>query len=143
MRISRFSDYAVRVLMYTALRAPARVTVEEVAETFGISRHHLTKVVHRLGRQGYLQTSRGVRGGFRLGRPADQIRLGELIRSCEPETPVVDCEDRGGRPCRLVPGCVFKHALNDATEAFYEVLNRYTLAELTSRGSLQPLFALA
>lgn len=142
MRISRFSDYAVRVLMYAALRAPARVTVEEVAETFGISRHHLTKVVHRLGRQGYLQTSRGVRGGFRLGRPAGEIRLGELIRSCEPDASVVDCEDRGGQPCRLVPQCVLKHALHDATEAFYEVLNRYTLADLTSRGSLQPLLTL-
>ncbi|MCX7868058.1 MAG: Rrf2 family transcriptional regulator [Limisphaera sp.] len=139
MRISRFSDYAVRVLMYTALRAPARVTVEEVAETFGISHHHLTKVVHKLGRQGYLRTSRGVRGGFQLARPAGQIRLGEVIRSCESEASVVSCEDRGGRPCRLVPSCVLKQALDEAAGAFYEVLDRYTLADLTARGPIHQI----
>lgn len=75
MQLSTYSDYSVRVLMQTALRHPARVTVDEVAGTFDISRHHLVKVVHDLGRNGYLTTHRGVGGGFTLGRPPAGIRL--------------------------------------------------------------------
>jgi Rrf2 family nitric oxide-sensitive transcriptional repressor len=130
MRLNRFTDYAVRVLMTAAARAPQRVTVDEVSRLFGISRHHLTRVVHRLGQMGYLATVRGVGGGFTLGQPADRIRLGRVVRQCEGHASVIDCMDDPGRPCCLLPGCRLKHALDEGAEAFFETLDRYTLADL-------------
>src|SRR5574338_1154802 len=97
MNLSTYSDYAIRVLMHAALRSPERVTVDEVADTFGISRHHLVKVVHDLGRNGYLQTQRGIGGGFTLGRLPEQIRLGDIVRLGEESDTVIDCADQPGR----------------------------------------------
>lgn len=134
MHVNRFTDYAVRVLMMAAVRAPALVTVGEVSERFGISRHHLTRVVHRLGRAGYLTTVRGVGGGFTLGRPADRISLGEVVRRCEADESVIRCVDRPGRPCCLLPGCRLKRALDEAASKFFETLDRYTLADLVDKG---------
>lgn len=130
MQLSAYSDYSVRVLMYAALRRPARVTVDEVAQTFGISRHHLVKVVHDLGRNGYLRTWRGAGGGFTLGRPPEAIRLGAIVRLGEETDTVIDCVDRPRRPCRLVPVCRLKGVLDEAAAAFFAVLDRYTLADL-------------
>jgi Rrf2 family nitric oxide-sensitive transcriptional repressor len=80
MRVSTYSDYALRVLMQAALHRPERITVDEVAEAFGISRNHLVKIVHDLGRHGYLATWRGIGGGFTLGLPPEKIRLGDIVR---------------------------------------------------------------
>src|SRR5574341_638243 len=108
MRLSAYSDYSFRVLMHTALRTPGRVTVDEVAETFGISRHHLVKVVHDLGRNGYLQTQRGIGGGFTLARAPEEIRLGDIVRLGEGTDRVIECSDKPGRPCRILPACRLK-----------------------------------
>jgi Rrf2 family nitric oxide-sensitive transcriptional repressor len=133
MQISAYSDYAIRVLIQTALRSPERTTVAEVAETYGISRHHLVKVVHDLGRNGYLATQRGIGGGFTLAQPPEKIRLGDIIRLGEESDTVIDCHEDQKRLCRLFPACRLKGALNEAAAAFFTVLDRYTLADLVKQ----------
>lgn len=133
MQISAYSDYSMRVLMQAALRTPERVTVDQVAETFGISRHHLVKVVHDLGQHHYLQTFRGVGGGFTLARPAAEIRLGEVVRLGEETATVIDCKDGSQRSCRLSPACRLKGVLDEAAAAFFEVLDNYTLADVITQ----------
>lgn len=135
MRLSAYSDYSIRVLMQTALRHPDRVTVDEVADTFGISRHHLVKVVHDLGRSGYLETRRGIGGGFTLARPPEEIRLGDIVRLGEESETVIDCMDRSNRSCRLLPYCRLKGVLDEAAAAFFAVLDGYTLADLLKQPS--------
>lgn len=130
MQLSVYSDYAVRVLVQTALGAPRRMTVARVAETFAISRHHLVKIVNDLGRQGYLNTQRGVGGGFTLARPAEDIRVGDIVRLGEESETMVNCRDTRKQVCRLQPACRFKSVLTEASAAFFEVLDRYTLADL-------------
>jgi len=130
MHLSAYSDYSFRVLVQAALRSPERVTVDEVAETFGISRHHLVKVVHDLGRSGHLKTQRGIGGGFTLGRPAETIRLGEIVRLGEETDTVIECTDKSEHQCRLFPVCRLKEALNEAAAAFFAVLDEYSLADL-------------
>lgn len=133
MRLSAYSDYSLRVLMHTALRRPDRVTVDEVAETFGISRHHLVKIVHDLGRNGYLQTQRGIGGGFTLRRQPETIRLGDIVRLGEETETVIECKDNQDQPCRLRPACRLKGVLDEAAGAFFAVLDGYTLADLVKQ----------
>jgi len=130
MRLSVYSDYALRVLMQAALCHPERITVDKVAATFVISRHHLVKVVHDLGRSGYLQTRRGMGGGFTLALPPEKIRLGDIVRLGEETETVIECKDNQGQPCRLRPACRLKGVLDEAAAAFFGVLDGYTLAEL-------------
>ncbi len=130
MRLSAYSDYAMRVLMQTALRSPQRVTVDEVSNTFAISRHHLVKVVHDLGRNGYLLTRRGAGGGFTLARSPQEICLGDVVRLGEESDTVIRCQDRPGRACRLLPACRLKGVLDEAAAAFFGVLDHYALADL-------------
>lgn len=133
MQLSTYSDYSIRVLMQAALRNPVRVTVDEVANTFGISRHHLVKVVHDLGRSGYLATHRGVGGGFTLARPPEEIRLGDIVRLGEESDTVIDCMDGQKRCCRLLPACRLKGVLDEAADAFFAVLDGYSLADLVKQ----------
>ncbi len=133
MHLSTYSDYACRVLMQTALRGPERVTVDEVAETFGISRHHLVKIVHDLGRSGYLHTQRGMGGGFTLARAPEEIRLGDIVRLGEETETVIECRDKPDRPCRILPACRLKGVLDEAAGAFFAVLDSYTLADLVKQ----------
>ena len=130
MQLSAYSDYSIRVLMQAALRHPARVTVEEVAEAYGISRHHLVKIVHDLGRSGYLETHRGTGGGFTLARPPEGIRLGDLVRLGEESETVIECLDRQTNRCRLFPACRLKGVLDEAAAAFFAVLDDYSLEDL-------------
>lgn len=133
MRLSAYSDYSLRVLMYAALRRPGRVTVDEVAEAFGISRNHLVKIVHDLGRSGFLQTQRGLGGGFTLARPPEQIRVGDIVRLGEETDTVIECVDKPNRPCRIFPACRLKGVLDEAAAAFFAVLDDCTLAALVQR----------
>src|SRR5688500_10534826 len=99
MRLSIFSDYALRVLMHAALRTPELTTIDEVAHSFGISRNHLSKVVHQLSCHGFISTRRGIGGGFTLARPLKEITLGEVIRLTEGDDTVIDCVTRKNEPC--------------------------------------------
>jgi Rrf2 family nitric oxide-sensitive transcriptional repressor len=131
MRITQHSDYALRVLIYAGGNAGRLVTIAEIATRFDVSRTHLMKVVNQLVRTGFLTGQRGKGGGLRLARPADQIRVGDVLRATEPEMRLVECF---GQPdaCLLDPGCRLKHALEEALAAFLAALDRYTLAELVA-----------
>jgi Rrf2 family nitric oxide-sensitive transcriptional repressor len=135
MQLTRFTDYTLRVLISVGLNdrngEKRGVTIGQISSQYGISRNHLMKVVQQLGRAGYLQTLRGKGGGLRLGVPARQIRLGDVIREVEGGFPIVPCLDRA-RPggCVIAPACVLKGVLGSALGAFLDVLDRYTLEDL-------------
>ena len=135
MQLSTYSDYSFRVLMYAALRSPERVTVGDVAEIFGISCHHVCKVVHHLGRSGYLQTRRGCRGGFTLALPPEEIGLGDIVRLGEDTEAVMECVGKSNYPCHMFPVCRLKHFLDEAAATFFATLDSYTLADLVKQPS--------
>lgn len=132
MRLTVYSDYSLRLLMYLALRPERLSTIQEVAKAYNISSNHLMKVVHQLGLAGYLQTVRGRSGGIRLGKPAEEIGLGELIRHTEPDMHIVPCFEPENQECPLRRACRLKAALDKARLAFLGVLDEYTIADLTS-----------
>ena len=130
MRISQFTDYSLRLLILAAARAPGMITVGEVADAYGISRNHLTKVAHELGRAGYLATVRGRGGGIKLAIPAESIRIGRLVKLCESDSTFVECFDSKTNRCAITPVCQLAHALAHAESAFYQDLDAHTLADL-------------
>jgi Rrf2 family nitric oxide-sensitive transcriptional repressor len=129
MRLALSTDYALRLLMLVALEPERLVTIEEVADRFAISKNHLMKVAYQLGQAEYLGTVRGRHGGLRLGKPADQIVVGEVVRTMEPDFAVVECEISAGH-CRIAPCCILRTAMREAVQAFLEALDRYTLEDL-------------
>ena len=135
MRLTAYSDYSIRVLLYAALRNPDRVTVEEVATAFDISGNHLVKIVHDLGKHGFLQTIRGAGGGFVLARPPEDIVLGAIVRLGEKSEAVIDCKDRQDKVCQIFPICKLKGVLQEAADAFFAVLDAYTLSDLLNKPS--------
>lgn len=133
MRLTTFSDYSLRVLIFLGLAGDRLVTIDEIAGAYGISRNHLMKVVHQLGRLGYVETVRGKGGGMRLARAPEHIRAGDVVRATEDDFGLVECMEgmegiRSG--CRITRSCVLRHALGEALEAFLATLDRYTLANL-------------
>ena len=129
MRLTSFSDYALRVLMYAATRSDRLITIEETAEVYGISRAHLMKVVNQLTRAGFLKATRGRTGGLALAKRPDKIRLSDVIRATEPDFALVECFTPGNN-CLITPRCRVKGVLKEALNAFVETLDRYTLADL-------------
>jgi Rrf2 family nitric oxide-sensitive transcriptional repressor len=128
MQLTRFADLGLRVLMYlTHERAGSPVTNAEIASQFQVPHNHVIKVVHKLGKLGWVETQRGRGGGLRLAVPAENLRLGEVLQGLEPTRSVVDCDVP---PCVLRQRCSLKGALDQALAAFYATLNEYTLAEL-------------
>jgi Rrf2 family nitric oxide-sensitive transcriptional repressor len=132
MRLSTFSDYNLRVLMYLAIQPDRLATIAEIAAAHAISENHLMKVVHQLGRSGYIETVRGKGGGMRLARAPQEIVLGEVIRQSEGDFDMVECfaEDSA---CRILSACRLKGILGEALSALFLVLDGYTLADLVSR----------
>jgi Rrf2 family nitric oxide-sensitive transcriptional repressor len=129
MRLTNFTDYALRVLMYAAVRDGKLITIEETAERYGISRTHLMKVANLLTRAGYLKAVRGRSGGLLLGKSPAAIGLGEVVRATEPDFNLVECYAPGGR-CLLTSSCRLRGVLGEAMLAFVSTLDRYTLADL-------------
>ena len=143
MRLNRFTDYSLRVLMYLARVPEGRATIHEVARAFGISEHHLVKVVHFLGRQGLLRNSRGRMGGLRLARAPRDINLAAVVRLTEAGDMPAECFNADTNTCVLAGGCGLQKALGEAVRGFYAALERYTLADLQVRPrKLQALFEL-
>jgi Rrf2 family transcriptional regulator, nitric oxide-sensitive transcriptional repressor len=130
MRLTKHTDYSLRVLVYLGV-GPGRIaTVEEVAAAYAISRNHLMKVVHRLATHGWIETQRGRGGGFRLARDPSAIGLGAVVRLTEPDFAVVECMDPHSDGCVIYDACALHGVLEDATNAWFAVLDRYTLADL-------------
>ena len=129
MRLTTFSDYAFRVLIYLG-GTQGLVTIADIAGAYGISENHLMKVVHQLSRLGYIETVRGKGGGMRLARPPREIKVGEVLRATEDGFDLVECMGEGDSDCRIVRACVLKGALGEALAAFLGTLDGYTLADL-------------
>ena len=132
MRLTTFTDYTLRVLMYLALQPERRVTVPEIASAYGISENHLTKVVHHLGRSGMIETLRGKSGGLRLAQTLEAIRLGTVVRASEGEAAFVACMGGTSEACCIAPVCRLADILEEALGALYASLDRYTLADLVA-----------
>ena len=130
MRLTKHTDYSLRVLVYLGVRPDRITTIEEVADAYAISRNHLMKVVHRLATHGVIETQRGRNGGFRLARDPSAIRLGEVVRMTEPDFAVVECFDPQAEECAIEGSCALQGVLDDALKAWFAVLDRYTLADL-------------
>ena len=131
MKLTAFTDYSLRVLIYLATEPARRATVAEISQAFGIKANHLTKVVHHLGRCGWVETVRGKGGGLVLARPADQISVGRVVRDAEGEAQPAECFSTEQSHCAIVRSCQLKGVLAEAVDAFHAVLDRYTLADIT------------
>jgi Rrf2 family nitric oxide-sensitive transcriptional repressor len=137
MRLKNYTNYALRTLQMAALRAPALTRVDQVAAAHGISRAHIMKIVHELGKAGYVETVRGRGGGFRLARAPGEITVGEIVRVTESPIELVECFNAETNSCPLIGICRLSSALDEALEAFLRVLDGVTIAELAgNRGDL-------
>jgi Rrf2 family nitric oxide-sensitive transcriptional repressor len=133
VQLTRYSDYSLRVLIYLALDPERLVTIEEIAQSYGISKAHLMKVVHQLGLNGYVETVRGRGGGLRLARRPEEITVGEVVRSTEENMALVECFDPESSQCAIEPACGLRSVLHEALAAFLAVLDRHTLGDLIAR----------
>jgi Rrf2 family nitric oxide-sensitive transcriptional repressor len=131
MRLSEFTDYTLRVLIYCAAHRDRLVTIGELAEQHGLSKNHLMKVVNALARQGLLETTRGRGGGLRLLADPGTIRIGDVVRSTETDFRLVECFDPATNACTLSADCRLKHLLADALARYFQTLDGATLADMT------------
>ena len=133
MRLTVYTDYGLRLLMYVALKKDGLATIQEVADAYGISKNHLMKVAYDLGRHGFLETVRGRGGGLRLAKAAEKIGLGDAIRRMEDDFTMVECFAAETNGCEIIGPCRLKAVLREALNAYLAVLDKYTLADLTGR----------
>lgn len=134
MQLSRFSDYALRVLLYLAMNTDEKATLTKVSASYDISLEHLRKIIHELAKLGYIKTYRGKNGGFELNKTPEAINIGELLRLTEGDSAVIDCDSQ---PCRLTTTCTAKAILREAQNAFYLCLSKYTLEDLIKSRKMQ------
>lgn len=132
MRLTQYTDYSLRVLVYLGLNAGRRSTIREISDAYGISRNHLMKVVQQLASEGYVTSVRGVGGGLSLGRTPEEISIGELVRAMEPDMGLVECM-RPDNQCVITPACGLTRILCTARDAFLESLDAHTLADVLTR----------
>jgi len=137
MRLTTFTDYSLRVLIYLGTHNNKRAAVGEIAAAYGISKNHLTKVILFLAGEGYVLTTRGKGGGVELKLDPERIRIGDVVRKSEADSVLVECFARETSDCRIERPCLLRGALEKAVQAFYAVLDTYTLADfLDNRSSL-------
>jgi Rrf2 family nitric oxide-sensitive transcriptional repressor len=130
MQLTLYTDYSLRVLLYLGLNPRRMATITDIAQSYGISRNHLVKVVHNLATQGFILTTRGRGGGITLARPSAEINIGDVVRHTEVNFHLVECFDRDRNTCPIAAACFLKSALHEAQRAFMMVLDRYTLADV-------------
>jgi Rrf2 family transcriptional regulator, nitric oxide-sensitive transcriptional repressor len=133
MKLTFYSDYSLRLLMYVSVKRDGLVTIQEVADAYGISKNHLMKVAFELGRKGFLETVRGRGGGLRLARPPEKIGVGEVVRAMEEDFTMVECFDPKTNQCVITGPCRLRGALSRALKAYFAVLDEYTLADLAGQ----------
>ncbi|MDD5266030.1 MAG: Rrf2 family transcriptional regulator [Methylococcales bacterium] len=141
MQITSYTDYALRVLIYLAMSPNRQATIPEIADFYNISRNHLVKVVHQLGGKGFINTTRGKGGGLSLQRSPEMISIGDVMRGMETHFNWVECFDPAQQRCRLLPNCGLKLLLARAGDAYLQVLDAATLADvlLGAVTDVQPL----
>ncbi|MCP3099665.1 Rrf2 family transcriptional regulator [Myxococcus sp. K15C18031901] len=142
MHLTLHADYSLRVLLYLAARPDRLASTQELADAYGISKHHLVRVVQTLAGEGFVEVKPGRAGGVTLARAPADIAVGRVLRAAEPDFDLVECFDRERNTCPISPACGLKGVLREAREAFLAVLDRYTLADLVgrSRKDLADLF---
>jgi Rrf2 family nitric oxide-sensitive transcriptional repressor len=144
MRLTDYTDYALRVMLYLALRRNGLSTIQDISDAYGISKNHLMKVVQRLSELGWVDTIRGRHGGLRLNERSLSLTIGQVVRATETDFALVVCFERAGgegRQCVIEPLCRFKHVFAAARDAFLAELDRHTLGELVEPVAV-PLAAL-
>ncbi|MER1985047.1 MAG: Rrf2 family transcriptional regulator [Solibacillus sp.] len=144
MRLTLYTDYSLRVLMYLSVRGQNHLaTIQEIADAYQISKNHLMKVTYDLGQHGLIETTRGRGGGIRLAIPPEDINLGAVIRKTEEDFHLVECFNPENNLCKLSSECQLKFALNEALQAYLAVLDKYQLSDfLQSKESLLALLGL-
>lgn len=132
MRLTIFTDYTLRVLIYLGMHQheDRLTTISDVATAYGISENHLTKIVHHLAKQGYVETTRGKGGGMRLARAPEQVNLGDIVRGAEEDLAIVECFQKKSAACLIGPSCALAEILAQAMRAFFDTLDSHTLADL-------------
>jgi Rrf2 family nitric oxide-sensitive transcriptional repressor len=132
MRLTNFTDYTLRALIYLGLHQneDRLVTIGDIATAYGISENHLMKIVHHLGKQGFIETTRGKGGGMKLALAPEQINLGDIVRGTEEDLAIVACFQKNGPPCPIESVCVLEGVLGRAMQAFFNEIDGHTLADL-------------
>lgn len=130
MQLTQFTDYSLRTLIYVAIRDGETCTIAEIAESYNISKNHLMKIVHRLGKLGILKTLRGKGGGLLLSAKPEQLNLGELVQKLEPNFFIAECFDTSNNKCVIAPACQLKKFLYEASTSFIQTLCKYTLHDV-------------
>lgn len=131
MRLTNYTDYGLRVLIYLATWDQLSLANQQhIADTFGLSKNHLKKIIHQLGKLELIETIRGRQGGLRLAKSPEQINLGEVIQALEGQMNIVECLDENKNTCLISPVCQLKSVFNEALSAYMNVLHQYTLADV-------------
>ncbi|SFH10304.1 Rrf2 family transcriptional regulator [Ensifer sp. OV372] len=130
MRLTKYTDYAMRLMIYLGSQPTGLSSIREISDTFSVSQNHMMKVVQDLANAGFLEAVRGRNGGIRLARAANEINLGALLRHTDELSDLIDC-----RGCRIAPACSLPSVLSEATAAFVAVFDKYTLADLVEKRS--------
>ncbi|AJG19239.1 RrF2 family transcriptional regulator [Cupriavidus basilensis] len=133
MRLTDYTDYSLRTLIYVAVHPGELVTIQHIADAFGIPKNHLIKIVQKLGQAGFLHTVRGRAGGIALGRPASEVNLGEVIRTMESDFNLVECFQGDDNHCIITRVCGLRGVLSAALRAYFEVLDAYSLQDLVEK----------
>ena len=132
MQLTKFTDYALRVLLFLAQNPDKRITIDEISKHYQVSRNHLMKIVHSLSVAGFIHSSRGRNGGLSLGMSASSITIADVILHTEKNMDLVECFETGSN-CMLESDCVLRHVLHRAQDSFIEVLSLFSLADILER----------
>ncbi|OLN23611.1 Rrf2 family transcriptional regulator [Domibacillus antri] len=131
MKLTLYTDYSLRVLLYLGSKKDEELSnIKEIADAYSISKNHLMKVIHELGKLGYIETIRGRSGGIRLAMEPQSINIGAVVRKTEDDFHIVECFSEEKNKCVITPVCGLKHVLFEALQAYFAVLDRYTLSDL-------------
>ncbi|MEH6941803.1 Rrf2 family transcriptional regulator [Bacillus sp. JJ722] len=141
MRLTSYTDYSIRVLLYLHIHDNQLSTIQDIANAYGISKNHLMKIIYNLGKLGYIETIRGRNGGIRLAKSPSEINIGKLVRETEEDFNIVECFSKDHDTCPITSLCTLKGVLNQAMYAFLKVLDGYTLDDISkNKIKLRELF---
>ena len=133
MTLSKFSDYAFRILILLGNNPDTTFTVDSISETLGLSNHHIKKIVYKLATEGYIDSSKGRNGGLRLGMKPCDINLGELLKITEDNLNIVECFSKDANICNISSSCKLKGIIGVALNSFMNVFHQYTLADVLDK----------
>lgn len=137
MRLTQFTDYSLRVLIYLAIHPKERVTIDQLTQAYDVSRHHIRSVVHNLAKLDYVDSTQGKGGGLALALKPNEISIREVVENTENDFYIVECFNPNGNSCPIEPLCVLKQALSEASKSFLQTLEGYTIEDLIKNKKTQ------